>query len=591
MKFRLLSIPTFVVSVIALLLLMHPAWSWAEGNRVLIVVNSALLDDITPSIDRYVKDLKFQGYRPVVVDMDPADKDAEDLRALLRSYYNAAEGLAGCVMIGELPVAYYVGDRAYDPDDIDCPVRLPGSPCDLYYLDLDGSWEKVDIPHFRPDLSGYSIFQKHDSGEGDKQAEIWVGRIPSSYVWEFLGFENEAGCVANYLAKDHHYRTGQLTATRFGALAFVEFQPEAWRGDYPMFMNYCGYPQEDLTIQTTNNTRAAYRQALQEGYEHLVPCAHGLPGMHQLEDGMFPSIDLRNTTARSLFYTLHSCSTGRYTDTACIGSTYLLSSGPDPADPSRGLAVVASTTWESTSFLLGNFWFPFGAGQCWGECLKNFYTTLVSPFEPGGYHDCFWTVLGDPTLKRSDYMDTIAFQRGANIFAPPGDVIAGYTSYDLLKDLGADSVTSIQWMDPASGKIKSAYWFWSAPAGDDFAVQAGQAYAVYMKKTRTIPFAGIYAAGGFLYGALPELTAPDIQSKANEARAEIVADKELTPDLRMRLSCLIDAYVKGTYEYPTVTVSAVDPDAAEPFRGPVNRGTFRFTRTGDTAWPMTVNFS
>jgi hypothetical protein len=407
MKARLLSFLMPILSIIFLLMLTQPLSVQAETGRVLIVVNSTLSSNITPSINQYVADLEFEGYTTEIVTYDASAPTAspQDLRGLIQSYYNQPESLVGCVMIGELPVAYY----EHLEKDFWGEWYWEFSPTDRYYMDMNGTWFDINPEDGAFERAPWGPCQADPWCE--IRPEIWVGRIPSSYIYGFLGFETEADCVQNYFVKNHHYRTSQLSAINYGALLFSDpaYEGELFCNEpYPTMMYYFGYDADNLTKECSDTTQWRYLYELRVGgREHVALFAHGGENEHFLGSGseILYSSELRNKRINTLFHTLESCRTGNYTNGECIASTYVLSRGPG-SEPNRGLTALAPS-WDSSGWAyLYRFFAPFSEGKSWGEAVKNYFTNVVSAYD-AEFHYHLYNLLGDPMLKRSDYMEDI----------------------------------------------------------------------------------------------------------------------------------------------------------------------------------------
>lgn len=404
MKNKRIRILVPIFSIICIFMLTHPTCVKAETGRILVVVDSGLLAQIAPSVNQYVEDLEFEGYSAVVVgyDMGAPTASPQDLRGILQTYYNEPDGLVGCFMIGELPIAYYESLER----DFWGNWYWHFHPCDRYYMDMNGTWFDIDPEDGAFEAPPWGPC--HAEPYCEVRPEIWLGRIPSSFIYEFLGFETEAGCVQNYFAKDHQYRTGQLSAIKYGALLFSDsgYQGEALCTDpWPAMLYFLGYDADHLTKKCSNTTKSMYLSELRAGHEHVTLFAHGNFNQHYLMGNSLFSDQLKDKEINTLFHTLESCRTGAYTYDDCIASTYLLSKGPDPDDPNHALTVLAPA-WDSGSlYTLYNFFAPIREGHSWGEAVKNYFMEVVQAHEPGGLHFYLWNLLGDPTLKRSDYMN------------------------------------------------------------------------------------------------------------------------------------------------------------------------------------------
>ena len=58
-----------------------------------------------------------------------------------------------------------------------------------------------------------------------------------------------------------------------------------------------------------------------------------------------------------------------------------------------------------------------------------------------------------------------------------------YNTYTMLQDIGdPEEIASIVGFNPLIGKQGHTYWNYNQPSGDNFPIQSGSGYMVYMKK-------------------------------------------------------------------------------------------------------------
>ena len=158
----------------------------AAGIKFCIIVNSVLQPQIQTSLDQYVTDLTDEGYD--VETYSTSGGTTQDIRTFLQGRY--AQGLVGCILIGDLPVPWYEAD-CWDP------IEHEQFPCDLFYMDMDGIFTDMDMNN---------MYQLHT---GDVTPEIWIGRLTAGPLT--LGGANEVSLLQNYFEKNHAYRTGTMT--------------------------------------------------------------------------------------------------------------------------------------------------------------------------------------------------------------------------------------------------------------------------------------------------------------------------------------------------------------------------------------------
>nr|WP_319396084.1 prenyltransferase/squalene oxidase repeat-containing protein [uncultured Desulfobacter sp.] len=78
---------------------------------------------------------------------------------------------------------------------------------------------------------------------------------------------------------------------------------------------------------------------------------------------------------------------------------------------------------------------------------------------------------------------------GLNLFGYPTGVAYGYTSYNLIADLGNETdVEKIQRYNPTTNVFETTYFDGSVVSGDQFDIQNGEGYYVYMKGMKDVYF-------------------------------------------------------------------------------------------------------
>ncbi|MBU4260842.1 MAG: thrombospondin type 3 repeat-containing protein [Proteobacteria bacterium] len=83
----------------------------------------------------------------------------------------------------------------------------------------------------------------------------------------------------------------------------------------------------------------------------------------------------------------------------------------------------------------------------------------------------------------------INFSKGLNLFGYPVAVPGGYTSYDLIVDLGSEAeIEKIQRYNSATGAFETTTCEGGVAGGDEFDIISGEGYLVYMKKAKSLSF-------------------------------------------------------------------------------------------------------
>ena len=175
-----------LVAALNLVLMMGvlaPAAYAANSPRVAVVVNTSIKPSIQASLDQFVSDLESEGYSVIVYATEGGTPDA--LRTYLQNKWLEAESLVGCILVGDLPIAWYEN-------------AICSYPLDLFYMDMDGEWV---------DTEPNGKYDKHTNGTGDTRAEIWLGRLTASPLIS----EDEATLLNNYFDKNHTVSYTHLT--------------------------------------------------------------------------------------------------------------------------------------------------------------------------------------------------------------------------------------------------------------------------------------------------------------------------------------------------------------------------------------------
>ena len=338
-------------------------------GKVLVLVNAALYPAVKAAVDVYVQDLAYEGYFAVVYKVSgggPVD---------LRNFLIGKKPLAGALLVGALPVAWF--EMA---DDFNGAAEFP---CDLYFADLNGTWNDPD---------GDGKFSEHPTAV---EPEIWVGRL-----WTPLANGNDAALVNDYFKRNHLYRKGLFGASNKG-LAYVD---DDWTGfgDCALDAMLPSANVETITDPTTTDGDR-YKGEVQQFRSWAQICVHSSPGGHSFKipgaaSEWIPNTYLKDTNPpNALFYNLFACSNALFTQPDYMAGWYIF----DKAGGStcNGLAAVGST--KSGSMLtFENFYGPMGSGKVIGDAYVDWWKAL-------GSSHALWmrqwfyglTLLGDPTLN------------------------------------------------------------------------------------------------------------------------------------------------------------------------------------------------
>ena len=350
-------------------------------SYITIVVNETIMPGISVSLERYVAVLIEEDIIGKITD-DRNLKTPQQLREHLKREYKE-NNLEGALLVGDLPVV-----------QIRTKIRKQGKwhdeyfPTDLYYTDMNGTWEAKNISVFR-DFNISTKKEGYNRGitKGNRP-EIWLGRItPSPFVKNDI--DGQVCLINNYFEKNLAYRKGNLL--REGIFSYYN----------SVKLNRTGYNMsEDLQTKTSVNkgdinfliapspmNESYYKEVLSQNYEWVHLATHSSPKRHCFGKERFCSSELKGAAANSLFYVLECCKAARYTDDNNIGGMYLFSRN------SSGLAVISYTRSQGTFNEFSVFYSSVGKGKNLGESYKLFQQSVPLNRTVAGL-----VFLGDPTL-------------------------------------------------------------------------------------------------------------------------------------------------------------------------------------------------
>ncbi len=344
-------------------------WHFKKG-KMLVLVNHDLYPAVKKSVDQYVRDVAYEGYFASVYRVKGGTP--AELRTFIK---RRRKGLVGVLMIGNLPTAWF------EMDD-DFYNQHSEFPCDLYYMDLDGTWVDDDND---------GKFSGHPSGV---EPEIWVGRL-----WTPTNNGNDAALINDYFKRNHAYRKGNFGYSN-QALTYVD---DDWSG-----FGDCAF---DLMFPTTNievitdpatTDGDRYKAEINQQRAWAQVCAHSSPNGHSFATPAgaewVPNTYLRDVNSpNAYFYNLFACSNARFTQSDYMAGWYLFDK--QGTSMCNGLAAVGSTKTGSM-LAFENFYGPMASGKVIGDAYVDWWKGFGSQHELGERRWYYGMVLlGDPTLN------------------------------------------------------------------------------------------------------------------------------------------------------------------------------------------------
>jgi hypothetical protein len=352
-----------------------------SGAAIAILVNSDLYLQTSSSLELFALDLTGEGYDVTTYYMSGGSP--QSLRTFLQSLY--AEGLQGCLLVGDLPVPWY--------------ENLPEEaefPCDLYYMDMDGIFSDDD---------DNGMFESHT---GNVTPEIYVGRLTASPLT--LDGVNEVDLLNDYFRKNHLYRCGMMPVDN-RALVYVD---DDWAGPGWSFDMANAYGRRTTIYDRWVTWAPDYMSRLPESYEFIGVFVHSWSGGHAFKDpteawSWMYNYEIKAIQPRAHFYNLFACSNSRYVEPDYCGGWYIFS-------PDHGLASVGSAkTGSMLNFQ--HFYNPFGEGKEIGLAFQEWFAAQgadgFAQWEIDWYYGM--TLCGDPTLtiQKKSNNQLLQFDDGA----------------------------------------------------------------------------------------------------------------------------------------------------------------------------------
>lgn len=359
-------------------------------GRVCIVVHNSIYGSISAGLAQYQADLALEGYDTTVYIYSSGDATA--VKTVLAGLYAEPASLVGAVLIGNIPYIIYEMMQDWDGGGGD-PPEYEDFPCDLYYMDFDGTWsDTLSDGEVQPGNG------KYDTWTGDPYLEIWVCRMKTGNLG---GAGSETGLLNSYLARNHAYRWGISTV---GTTALVYDDDDWWDMAEEDADNVAHvYRSEDVTAvflpyETTADDYKNNR--LTTDYQLTLVRSHGTAGSHGFyrnDRTVFEDIyswDYRTIDPGIEFTSLYVCSGSDHTVPDNLAGTIVFN--PE----AHGLLVWGSTKtggmWSD-----GRFYARLAIGDIFGDAFVQWYN-YVMPFHDPETVARWWygmLMIGDATLR------------------------------------------------------------------------------------------------------------------------------------------------------------------------------------------------
>lgn len=341
--------------------------------KILIIVESSIYEQMGSKINRYANDIATV-YGCAVFVESVSGGSHKDIKTLILSYKN---NLNGTVFIGDIPAAYF------EIEDDHYKYGYRKWPCDLYYMDLNGTWTDSD---------GNDIYDIHT---GDILPEIFVGRISAKNMGNLT---LEIDGLNMYFDKNHNFWKGNTTINHKAGLSYVDkdwASLSSHRTDIQYL--YGGSNYESKFYGNESFGKGEYLSCLRnDKYEFVHLSCHASPTYLAMSGNFIWANEIYNNGTNAIGYNLFCCSACNWTASSING--YL--AGAHIYNHNEKSLVVVGSTKTGSMLDFKYFYTPLGQGKTIGEALKAWWSTTAQKSE---HMRISWfygmTVIGDPMIN------------------------------------------------------------------------------------------------------------------------------------------------------------------------------------------------
>ncbi|MBN2858407.1 MAG: hypothetical protein JXN63_08395 [Candidatus Delongbacteria bacterium] len=349
-------------------------------SKIMVLTESGIYPDISTEVQRYINDIHNVFGCTVVSFQISSSISAELMKDLIISE-NDSGAIDGAVLIGDLPAAWFEVENDFNE------YGYAEFPCDLFLMDLDGSW--IDS-----DSNG-----KYNSHTGLVNPEVFVGRISTANMGDLT---SEIQGMKDYLDKNHNFWTGVTSVNLQKGLTYTD---RDW-------MEYSDFLYDISNLYSLFDAVSAYNSyfgkidylgRLSGGtYEFVQLSCHSNWTLHRMygptpEDSEdILTNEIFSLPLKSIAYNLFCCSGVRWTNTdylGFLGGAYVYNTD------SKALVSTGST---KTGSMLGfsYFYSPLQTEKVFGTALKQWWVNYVGTFHD--FDEICWfygmSIIGDPMI-------------------------------------------------------------------------------------------------------------------------------------------------------------------------------------------------
>lgn len=351
-------------------------------NKVLIIVDSTLYSELTFEINRYAYDIHHV-YGCNVIMESVNSETCINIKGLILSYQN---NLDGCVFIGDITPAFYEAIKDYAIQGNNSYVVWP---CDMYYMDLTGTWNDSD---------NNNIFDQYS---GDKRPEIFIGRISTANMGNLIG---EIEGMRFYLNKNHKYWIGHRKVNKRYGLTYTN---KDWQNN-PEFMDTISYLYGNCYYDSIRpkyyqqfGDKDYLRKLNNNRYEFIQLAAHSDFYYHcrfNITSSNIYGDTIYNNTIKALGINLFCCSACCWTEDsqpnhAFLGGDYVYS-------PNSEILCAVGCTKAGGMYQFQFFYSQLGNAKTMGQALVYWWRhKILSSHNIEISWNFGLTIVGDPLVN------------------------------------------------------------------------------------------------------------------------------------------------------------------------------------------------
>jgi hypothetical protein len=348
-------------------------------NKILIVVSSSIYNQLPNKIERYAYDINYV-YGCDVVMETVSGGDHTNIKSLIISNQT---NLDGVVFIGDIRAAWF--EIAHDHNQ----YGYKAWPCDLYYMDLNGTWSDID---------GNGIYDSHT---GNVQPEIFVGRISTANMGTLL---SEKDGLERYLDKNHKFWIGHTTVNKKFGLAYTDkdwANSSQFKTGIQNLYGVVGVGCDITSWGDPNFGKTDYLGHLaNDRYEFIQLACHASYRYLHMSGGGIYSNEIYNNGSKAIGYNLFCCGACNWTAVPSNSDQGFLC-GSHVYNTNNSSLVVVGSTKTGSMLSFDKFYIPLGQGKTIGESLKQWWIDVSGNTHSNSIISWYYgmSIIGDPMIN------------------------------------------------------------------------------------------------------------------------------------------------------------------------------------------------